>query len=537
MNGRTEPQTRTSLLYQQARRHHQLGEFGEAVTLYAQVMQARPRHTPTLLYLGEIAWQTGNLDQAIVLLTRAIAVDPQYVAGHDLLWQVYKAQGDTEEAVRVLRRLIEIRRHDGYNYYHLARLQHELGNKAEAQQLFEQAIRYKPDDGRVFAHYGDLLQAMGQIESAATQYRQALVHDPRNAGYHSQFGYLLTLCGQTQEGLTHIDRSVLLDPGNQLLQQQRWQTLLKAGDLPAGFAAAARHGGLGDRTVVNPTYRTIPQWKGESFPGRLLIHAEADIADVLQFARYLPLVKAKVGALILALPKSLQKLFSNLHCVDEIVEATSDGLRVARAEQRLSVTSLPLLFKTTLDTIPTHTPYLFADPFLTHSWVRRLHWQSLRVGLVWSQGAASIESLVSLPGISWYNLQSDSNERNPLSRYELPLVDCSGELRDYADTAALAANLDLIIAVDSPEAHLAAAIGRPVWTLLPFEANWRWLHRREDSPWYPTMRLFRQSQPGDWDTVLQRVADALGPQSRPFRQFQPLQGKPREFFAETAVTY
>jgi len=519
MNGRTEPQTRTSLLYQQARRHHQLGEFGEAVTLYGQVMKARPRHTPTLLYLSEIAWQTGNLDQAVVLLTRAIAVDPQYVAGYDLLWQVYKARGEYESAVRVLRRLIEIRRHDGHHYYHLAQLQHELGNQAEAQQLFEQAIRYKPDDGQIFAHYGDLLQAMGQIENAAAQYRQALMHDPRNAGYHSRFGYLLTLCGQTQEGLTQMDRSVLLDPRNAALQQQRWQTLLQTGDLPAGFAAAARNGGIGDRTVVNPTYRTIPQWKGETFPGRLLIHAEADIADVLQFARYLPLVKAKVGALILAIPKSLQKLFSNLHCIDEIVDTTSDGLGVARAEQRLPVAMLPLVFDTTLDTIPAHTPYLFADPFLTHSWVRRLNWQSYRVGLVWEKGAANIEPLLNLPGISWYNLRNDSNDR------------------DYADTAALAANLDLIIAVDSPEAHLAAAIGRSVWTLLPFEANWRWLHRREDSPWYPTMRLFRQSQPGDWDTVLQRVADALGPQSRPFRQFQPLQGKPREFFAETAVTY
>ena len=530
MNGRTEPQTRTSLLYQQARRHQQLGEFGEAVSLYGQVLKARPRHTPTLLYLSEIAWQTGNLDQAVMLLTRTLTVDPQHVAAHDLLWQVYKAQGNLEAAIRILRRLIEIRRHEGYNYFHLAQLQHELGNRLEAREMFEQAIRYKPDDGRIFAAYGDLLQTMGHIEDAATKYRQALVHDPRNAGYHFQFGYLLTWCGQTQEGLAHIDRAVLLAPGNAEWRQLRAQALLKAGFLRQGFSAMQRSG---------------LRWNGETFAGRLMVYSEADIADTLQFARYLPQVKARCGSLILALPRKLMKLFSNLQCVDEIVEATEAGMREARAEQAASFADLPMVMGTTLESIPPHTPYLFADPFLTHSWVRQLNWKSFRVGLVWTQtdgqqppiSPSNLEQLVSLPGISWYSLQAEKQAGEEATRYSLPITDYSASLRDYADQAALAANMDLIIAIDSPTAHLAAAIGRPVWTLLPFDANWRWLHRREDSPWYPTMRLFRQHQPGDWDEVLQRVAEALGPQSRPFRQFQPLQGKPREFFAETAVTY
>ena len=530
MNRRMEPQTRTSLLYQQARRHHQLGEFGEAVGLYGQVLTARPRHTPTLLYLGEIAWQTGNLDQAVVLLTRALAVDPQYVAAHDLLWQVYKAQGDFAAAERVLRRLIEIRNYDGYNYYHLALLQQERGDRSEAARLFEQALRFKPDDGRIFAAYGDLLQAMGHIADAATKYRQALVHDPRNASYHYRFGYLLTWYGQTQEGIAHMDRAVLLDSGNDGLRQNRALALLKAGLLPAGFAALKRN---------------RLRWKGEQVSGRLLVYSESELADTLQFARYLPQVKARCGSLILALPRPLMKLFSNLHCVDEIVEASEAGMREARAGQSASFADLPLVMGTTLESIPSHTPYLFADPFLTHSWVRQLNWKSFRVGLVWSQtngqqppiSASNLEQLVSLPGISWYSLQMEKQAGEEATRYSLPITDYSASLRDYADQAALAANMDLIIAIDSPTAHLAAAIGRPVWTLLPFDANWRWLHRREDSPWYPTMRLFRQSQPGDWDEVLRRVADALGPQSRPFRQFQPLQGKPREFFADSAVTY
>ena len=530
MNRRMEPQTRTSLLYQQARRHHQLGEFGEAVGLYGQVLTARPRHTPTLLYLGEIAWQTGNLDQAVVLLTRALAVDPQYAAAHDLLWQVYKAQGDFASAERVLRRLNEIRGYDGYNYYHLALLLQEMGNRSEAVRLFEQAIRFKPDDGRIFAAYGDLLQTMGQIADAAAKYRQALAHDPRNAGYHYHLGYLLGWCGQTHEGISHLERAALLDPGNDALRQNHAQALLKAGLLPEGFAALKRKGA---------------RWNGEPFSGRLLVYSEAELADTVQFARYLTQVKARCESLILALPKPLMRLFSNLQCVDEIVDATATGMRESRAGQTVTFADLPMVLGTTLESIPSHTPYLFADPFLTHSWVKRLNWKSFRVGIFWSRAEeqqasilpGSLEQLVSLPGISWYSLHTERTAAEAIETYSLPIADFSSSLRDYADQAALAANMDLIVAIDSPTAHLAAAIGRPVWTLLPFDANWRWLHRREDSPWYPTMRLFRQSQPGDWDTVLRRVAEALGPRSRPFRQFQPLQGKPREFFAETAVTY
>ncbi len=542
MEKRKDPQTRSSLLYQQARRYHQMGDLGEAVTLYGKVLSARPRHTPSLLHLGEIAWQTGNLDQATILLARALAVDPQYVEAYDLLWQVRKAQGDFEGAVNILRRLIEIRRHEGFNYYHLALLQQERGYMEDAGDLFEQAIRYKPDDSRIFFAYGELLQAQGRIDAAANKVQQALLHDPRNALYHARFAYLQALCGQTQESLIHIERAILLDPGNEKYQNQRWQMLLKMGMLAEGFAVAERRTRFQSYQDAVAAYAGIAQWNGKSFSGRLLIHPEVELADIFQFARYFPQVKVLGGTVILALPKSLMKLFGNLYCVDEIVEASPGGVASSKADIKVSIASLPFLFDTSLESIPAHMPYLFADPFLTHSWVRRLEWKSFRVGLAWSAAAQSIpfsssEQLMKLPGISWYSMQLDGTSSTDSSCLALPLVDCSGGLRDYADIAALAANLDLVIAVDSPQAHLAAAIGRPVWTLLPFESSWRWLHRREDSPWYPTMRLFRQSQPDDWDGVIRRVADALGPKSRPFRQFQPLQGKPREFFADSAVTY
>lgn len=517
MEKRKEPQTRTSLLYQQARRYHQAGDLGEAVPLYAKVLVARPRHTPSLLHLAEIAWRTGNLDQAVVLLQRALTIDPQYAEAYEVFWQVRKAQQQYGSAELLLRRLIELRRHDGEHYYHLAVLQQERGFLAEAGALFEQALRYRPDDEKILFAAGELLHQQGRIEAATEKFRLALVQAPRNPAYHAQYGLLLAQCGRAQESLLQLERAIILKPGDISFRQLQWQTLLRLGRLPEGLAAAHR---------FSPKIPGVAVWDGKPFVGRLLIFPATEMEDLLQYARYLPQVKEMGGTVILALPKPLMRLFNNLLCVDEIIEASPKGLVDSKADVAISISSLPHLFNTTLDSIPAHSTYLFADPFLTHSWVRRLDWKTFRIGLVWSTDTQSIpvvsaERLMQLPGISWYPLQ---------------LEETVG-LRDYADIAALAANLDLIIAVDSPQAHLAAAIGRPVWTLLSFEAHWRWLDRREDSPWYPTMRLFRQRQPGDWDEVIQRVADALRPRSRPFRQLQPLQGKPREFFADSAVTY
>ena len=550
MNKRMEPKIRTSLVYQQARRHHQNGEIGEAVTLYGQVLAAQPRHTPALLHLGEIAWQTRNLDQASVLLSRAVSIDPQFAEAYEIFWQVRKAQGDIESAMALLRRLVEIRRHDGYAYFNLGLLHHEKGQVAEARRMFDLAIRYKSDDPEIYASIGSAMQEQGMLGDAATHYQKALMYDPRNPLIHLHMGELLSRQGLLQEAVGHLDRANLLDPANEAIRRHRWQTLLQIGHLEEGFAESESRFQMKSFQNVYGMYSEIPRWQGEPFSGRLLVHTENYMEDILQFSRYLPQVKARGGTLILALPRPLMRLFATLQHVDEIIEASPANIKAAKADLTASITSLPALFGTTMQTVPKHTPYLFADPFLTHSWVRRIQWKTFRIGLAWSvteketsaaaarsTRLASMEPLMGIPGISWYSLQLETGASVDMTHECLPIVDCTAGLRDYSDVAALAANMDLVIAVDSPQAHLAAAIGRPVWTLLPFEASWRWLHQREDSPWYPTMRLFRQTRPGDWDDVIRQVAAALGPRFRPLRKFQHLQGAPPALFAETAVPY
>ena len=529
MSRRMEPQIQTNLLFQQARRHQLEGSLSQAVTLYGQILSRHPRNVLAIVHLAEIAFQFEKLDQAASLLEQAVRIAPHNYDAHDLLWQVRKAAGDLFAAARTLRRVLELRQYDGRLYYELAKILLQQGEMAEAGRNFEWAIRYKPDDARVLADYASFLHLQGRLDYAVSVYRDALLHSPRDAGIHCKLGELLGSLGQFQEALVHIEKAILLDPTVEDFQVKRWRMLLKSGRLQEGFAVAERRLRMQDYQPRCQFLPDVPLWKGETFEGSLLVIAEKNPADVLQYARYLVHVKTRVERLVVALPKSLLRLFSNLKCIDDLVEAEEGEVPTVNADRQIAIGSLPLVFGTALHSIPSHTPFLFPDPFLTHSWIKRLKWHTLKIGImVPDLPAASIEPLLNLKDISWYDLQLQSGQREDPER---PILD------DYADCAAIAANLDLILAQDSPQAHLAAAIGKPVWTLLPFEADWRWFHLRQDSPWYPTMRLFRQTRPGDWNSAIDQVIDELGPKTRPFRHFQLLQGNSRDFRADHAVVY
>ena len=539
---------RTGLVFQQARRHQQNGEIGEAVTLYGQVLAARPRHTPSLLHLGEIALSTGNLDQAEVLLAKALEIDPRFPEAHDVLWQVKKERGDIAGAMNVLYRRLELRPQDPYAEYNLGILLREEGKLEEARTMFAVAAQQRPDDVRLQVTLGNVLRELGKISEAAACYRRAVALEPRNAMLQSNLAYLLSRKGDCADALVHYSRAVALDPENETLRQNHWQALLRVGAYREGFAdAEARFSFKSSRNLHAP-YEYFERWNGEDFPGRVLVYHEQSVEDTLQYARYLRLIKNRVGHLSVALPTEMQRLFHTFNFIDEMITNTPDALRGAAVDQIVSFSSLPAVFGTMLQSIPRHFPYLFPEPFLVHSWVPRLDWQTYRVGIAWqteegSQDAvqirscplAAMEPLAKLAKISFYSLQMESKATNATS--DFPVKDYGTLLRDQADLAALMANLDLVITIDAVQAHLAAAIGKEVWLMLPFEASWRWMQGRDDSPWYPHMKLFRQTRPGDWDGVIRRVAAALGPTSRPHRQFQLNPKEKPVLFGETAVSY
>jgi tetratricopeptide (TPR) repeat protein len=267
---------------------------------------------------------------------------------------------------------------------------------------------------------------------------------------------------------------------------------------------------------------TQPQWDGSPLEARtILLYAEQGVGDALQFIRYLPLVEQRGGRIIVECQAELQRLFQT---TAERCQIVADGQPLPAFDLHCSLLSLPRVFQTTLANLPQTVPYLQADAEETRKWQHRLADDSpiVKVGLAWagnpdhkndrnrSMKLARLAPLGQAPGVRFFSLQKGATAAQAKTPPPgMDLVDWTEELKDFADTAALIANLDLVIAVDTAVVHLAGAMGKPVWTLLPFVPDWRWLLEREDSPWYPTMRLFRQNSWGDWDSVITRVADAL----------------------------
>ena len=265
-----------------------------------------------------------------------------------------------------------------------------------------------------------------------------------------------------------------------------------------------------------------PRWNGENFTGkRLLVHSEQGLGDILQFVRYLPKVKARGGTVVFETRKALMDIFKNLPGMDELVMFAPDGQPVAEFDLYVPLASLPGIFETTLEDIPAQVPYLFADSGKSVAWRKRLSPDGFRVGLVWAGTDTDprrachlkwLKMLSDVPGVYLYGLQKgiavEQIEVEGLPQ-GMRMTNLGQEFDDFADTAAVVENLDLVVSIDTSVAHLAGAMGKPVWVMLPYAADWRWFLNRDDSPWYPTMRLFRQPDPGNWASVGRHIATEL----------------------------
>jgi hypothetical protein len=293
---------------------------------------------------------------------------------------------------------------------------------------------------------------------------------------------------------------------------------LSLGDFTAGWAEYEHRWHLPQvaRLAVE-----APMWAGEPLDGKtILLDAEQGFGDTIQFLRYVPLVAARGGRIVLRLQRSLVRLAASLPGELTIV---TPGNRLGAFDLWCPLLSLPRVFGTRLESTPANVPYLGVRPALLDRWRRRLGGLAgLRVGIAWagdprhvndfrrSIAFASWVPLLAVPGVSWVSLQLGPTAGAVATLAPTRVLDLSAELTDFAETAGAIANLDLVIAADTAVVHLAGAIGAPVWTLLPFTPDWRWLLNREDSPWYPTMRLLRQPAPGEWDAVIAQTAERLG---------------------------
>ena len=413
-------------------------------------------------------------------------MNPAYPEAHNNLGNALRERGELDEAVAAYRRALAIKPDYAEAHNNLAVALTDRGELTAATASYQRAIELKPNFAKAYNNFSDALRDMGKFDDAVAACRRALQLEPNYSHAKFNLSLLLLLRGDFEQGWP--------------LYEARWNAF-RSGD---------------DRDYSQPT------WVGSRLEGRrVLIHAEQGLGDSIQFVRYAQLIAERGGEVILECQSSLVELFRGVRGVSEVVTV---GDVIPSFNLHVPMLSLPWIFKTARETIPRDVPYLFADPARREIWRERLagDLSRLKVGLAWAGNRQnirlrkrhipfeSLRPLLDVEGIDFFSLQMEGGaEQIGQGTGALRIVDYSERIKDCADTAAFMAELDLIISVDTATAHLAGALGRPVWLLLPFVPDWRWGLESETTPWYPTMRLFRQPAAGDWQSVIQRAMEEL----------------------------
>jgi len=497
-----------------------MGRCDEAIASFRRALELNPGLVEAHSNLGAALQAQGKLDEAIASFRRAIAINPDLAEAHNNLGHALAEQGLPEPAMQSLRKALAIRPDFPEALNNSGMVLESLELPDEAISNLERALELRPDYAEAHNNLGNSLRAAGRLDEAVRSYRRALDLQPAYAEAHNNLGQALSAQGKVEAALACIDTALALRPG---LAQAQWNKaiiLLLSGDFAAGWPLYEwRWQALGPR--AERRHFGQPLWLGETpIAGRtILLHHEQGLGDTLQMLRYIP-VLAGLGAHVVAeVPKTLAAVAATAAGSPTIV---IEGTPLPPFDVQCPFMSLPLALKTTLASIPATMPYLLAPAPVQSAWRDRLgDKRGRRVGLVWSGAvghrndrqrslpAAALLPLLELD-FEFHSLQKEYRKDD----LQLPglsgrIRDWSGQLDDFAATAGLIGQMDLVITVDTAVAHLAGALGQPVWLLLPFAPDYRWMLRRSDSPWYPTMRLFRQATIGDWNAVIGRVAAAL----------------------------
>ena len=391
---------------------------------------------------------------------------------------------------------------------------HDAGCFNEALALYDAALLRWPDSAALWNNRGNTLLELARFAEASESYHRALLLLPELHDAQVAQATCLQALGQADEALTLVEAVLADDAGHAEAHWNRALLLLQKEKYTEGWQEYEWR--WKKRSFTSPLREFVqPQWQGEPLAGKtILIHAEQGFGDTIQFCRYLPLLAASAAKVIFECQPPLVPLMCRL-C--DGMEVVPQGGLLPPFDLHLPLMSLPLLCKTTLDTIPASSPYLQAPDERLPFWQSVIPSSSgLRIGLCWSRKpfpnpdrccpAQLLGKLSGMTEAQFFSLQVDYRGDVPPP---LQMIDLTSQLLDFADTAALLANLDLVISVDTAVAHLAGALGKECWLLLSTDCDWRWLSGREDSPWYPSLRLFRQDAPGDWGGLLDRVAKAL----------------------------
>lgn len=502
----------------------QQGKLREAEAACRAALSSNPDDVDALNLMGILAQRGGDLPRAIEVLSRAINIAPDVAKLYLNRGEAFRASNAFDRAVSDYRKAIELDPNYATAYYNLGIALRAQEKLAEAIAAYRAAVGIKPD--YVKAHYNLANTLRTQLDFAAAEqaYRDAIRFDPNHAEAWNNLGEMLAEQMRIDEAFDAFSRAIELKPDHAGAHFNRSFIRLLRGEYDLAWP---EHEWRWKRVGSEPPAVTLgrPMWDGSDLAGKtILLHAEQGMGDTIQFVRYATLVarERNPARVIVACQLALVSLIATVPGVDEVIAFDHP---IPPFDEHAAIMSLPGIFRTTLQTIPAEIPYLFPDPARVERWHAKLApmRKQLSVGLAWAGNpvqandrnrSANLErlapSLAGLANVRFFSLQKGAG-REQLARVQnvIDVVDVSEDLDDYSDTAAAIANLDVVVTVCTSVAHVAGALGKPAITTLCFNADWRWLTERKDSPWYPTMKLVRQTKQGDWEGVARRVREAL----------------------------
>lgn len=496
----------------------QQGESQTAIAHYQSALRQHPYYADALHNLGWVYQQQGQFQEAIAHYRQAIAQSPNNPEFHNAMGNVLQRLQQFEAALPHYQEAIALRPDDPAFYSNLGAAYQELGRLPESAQYYRRAIALNPHYADAYYNLGNNYKAQDRLRDSVRVYQRAIALRPQYPQALNNLGLVLYELGHLKEAIATYTQAIALRNDYPDAHLNRGLARLQQGEFQGGFADYEWRWQVTGINFKPPREFPQPQWDGSPLAGQtILLHAEQGLGDTLQFIRYVPLVVARGGRVVVECQAPLVNLLTQMPQVHQVV---ARGETLPEFQVHAPLMSLPHLFGTTLETIPNSIPYLTVSRSLPLPGLEKSD-RRIRVGVVWSGssgnlndrlrscGLAALLPLFDLPGVQFYALQKEVRPEDKALLQQLvsqgKLWDVSALLTDFCDTAAIAQQLDVIISVDTSVAHLAGALGRPVWLLLTDAPDWRWLQYRDDSPWYPTARLFRQTQRNEWGPVVQRV--------------------------------
>jgi len=541
-------------IWSEIQQAEQQGNLSQVESLYQQILQINPVEVQAIESITKLAIRIRKYDFVQKMILSALEKDPGFIPGFFFMAIIASQRGDRDSAIHYYRQCLAMGGQDLAIYQNLATVLREKELWEEAATVYRVLAARTPNQADVYIKWGYVLYKQGKLADASVVYNRALeiqpaskeamknlliIHcercekpavmalyqrglqtDSGNAEWCYGLGVILHEHNMPLEAIVGFEQAIKLRP---MWDEAHWMlgvSLLKIGSFRTGFCEYEWRKKRQRVKAYHDYFLKKPAWQGEIFSGKkLLVYAEQGLGDLLQFVRYLPMVKARGGSVAFLGRTPLDRLFVTAAGVDELV---GNEQSIEDFDLAIALLSLPTIFGTTLNTIPATIPYLEVEENIIAKWQLCMDDTSFKIGLVWagktttdalggrSMTLSQFAPLATVPGVTFYSLQKgEGEEQAEFPPTGMKFRHISDKIHDFADTAGAITNLDLVISIDTSVVHLAGAMGKTVWALLPYNAEWRWLLDKDESPWYPTMRIFRQTKQGDWSGVMDRVVEGL----------------------------